>query len=135
MYFTSLYVTLRILREVVNCTLPIEVRSYRQGPAALTVPAWPQVFYVGAAELPADIVAYLETHFANTRFVDVTTLPEAAGLGLRGYQLKAFALLLSSFEEVGGVGGRRGGGLTRQPRIGLVARLGQHAAAGPGGPL
>lgn len=57
------------------------------------------MFYNGAGELPPSAIAHMEgTH--NVKFVDVSAMPEASGVDLRGYQLKAFAILLSSFEEV-----------------------------------
>jgi len=80
-YFTSAYVTIRALRSHHKCTLPIEV------------------FYNGAAELPRSAIDHMQRRY-DVRFVDVTAVPEAQGVNLRGYQLKAFAIYLSSFEEV-----------------------------------
>jgi hypothetical protein len=80
-YFTSAYVTIRALRSHHNCTLPIEV------------------FYNGAAELPDTAIRHMEQAY-RVKFVDVTAMAEAKGVDLRGYQLKAFAIQLSSFEEV-----------------------------------
>lgn len=81
MYFTSVYVTIRVLRDVHGCTLPIEV------------------FYCGEDELPQSAIAHMTQQYA-VRFVDVTAHPEAKGVHLKGYQLKAFTIYLSSFEEV-----------------------------------
>jgi hypothetical protein len=58
-----------------------------------------EVFYNGAAELPSNAISHVEGTY-KVRFVDVSTMPEARGVDLRGYQLKAFAIVLSSFEEV-----------------------------------
>eukprot|EP00040_Diaphanoeca_grandis_P033971 m.209000 g.209000 ORF g.209000 m.209000 type:complete len:482 (-) comp33026_c0_seq9:249-1694(-) len=80
MYFTSVYVTIRTLREVNKCTLPIEV------------------FYHGNDELPHSAIEHMTTTY-NVKFIDITTLPAAKGINLRGYQMKAFSLYLSSFEE------------------------------------
>ncbi len=38
----------------------------------------------------------------QVRFVDLTSFPETKGLDMGGYQLKAYAILLSSFKEVHG---------------------------------
>jgi hypothetical protein len=43
----------------------------------------------------------METAY-NVKFVDVTAFQEVDGIALQGYQLKAFSILLSSFEEVVG---------------------------------
>ena len=75
----------------------------------------------------------MEGLFSNTRFIDVTTFPEAVGLDLKGYQLKAFALLLSSFEQVGPRAFCVGAVLTRHPHAGPMDGLGQHADAGSRG--
>lgn len=80
-YFTSAYVTIRALRGHLKCTLPIEV------------------FYCGADELPSSAIAHMEKAY-QVKFVDVTMVPGAKGVNLAGYQLKAFAIRLSSFEEV-----------------------------------
>lgn len=81
MYFTSAYVTLRVLRQLVNCTLPIEI------------------FYVGNQEMPPAAVDHMHETY-DARFIDITAFPEARNVNLQGYQLKAFSILLSSFEEV-----------------------------------
>lgn len=80
-YFTSAYVTIRVLRDVHKCTLPIEV------------------FYNGPEELPQSAID-LMTKTYNVRFVDVTKFAETEDVNLKGYQLKAFTIYLSSFEEV-----------------------------------
>ncbi len=82
-----------------------------------------QIFYVGANELPQSAIAHMEVAY-NVKFVDITTFPEAAGINLQGYQLKAFSILLSSFEEVSWLLC-----IVVDPefRLGFVARFRQHA--------
>lgn len=81
-YFTSVYVTLRVLREYIKTELPIEV------------------FYGGDDELPQDAIDYINQEFGNTRAVDITSFPDVRGVNSKGYQMKAMATLLSSFEHV-----------------------------------
>eukprot|EP00041_Stephanoeca_diplocostata_P018706 m.394834 g.394834 ORF g.394834 m.394834 type:complete len:597 (-) comp21095_c0_seq1:316-2106(-) len=81
MYFTSAYVTIRALRDIHKCTLPIEV------------------FYNGMDELPSSAISHMESRY-EVKFVDITQFPLAANINLKGYQMKAFSIFLSSFEEV-----------------------------------
>lgn len=81
-YFTAAFVTISSIRLKVKSGLPIEV------------------FYGGEKELPAVAVEYMEKSFENVRFIDLTSIPEAQGLDIYGYQMKAFAIYFSSFKEV-----------------------------------
>ena len=59
------------------------------------------MFYAGEDEMHASAVKYMETAFADVRLIDITAMSELPpGLGMRGYQIKPFSILLSSFEEV-----------------------------------
>eukprot|EP00039_Didymoeca_costata_P010058 m.134391 g.134391 ORF g.134391 m.134391 type:complete len:439 (+) comp14693_c0_seq8:22-1338(+) len=80
-YFTSVYVTIRVLREIVKCDLPIEV------------------VYHGAEELPKSAMDHMNKLY-DVNFVDLTAIEELKGINLKGYQIKAFAIYISSFEEV-----------------------------------
>lgn len=81
MYFTSAYVTIRILRDHLKCTLPIEV------------------FYAGSDELPDSAIEHMEMQY-DVRFVDLTKIDALRGVNVKGYQIKAFSVYFSSFEEV-----------------------------------
>ena len=82
-YFTSAYINIRVLRETAMCTLPIEV------------------FYVGDIELPRAAVDHMHASFKDVTFIDITRVKGLpAGLELNGYQIKPFAMLLSSFAEI-----------------------------------
>jgi hypothetical protein len=92
---TQTYVNIRVIREFLNCTIPIEV------------------FYMGPDEMPAHIVDFMQRTFPHTQFIDVLTVKDnifaTAGLNLAGstseptlkpYAMKTYAILLSSFLEV-----------------------------------
>ena len=85
---TQLYVALRVLRDAHQCTLPIEV------------------FYVGSNEMPAHLLEFFSTRFANVKMVDITTIKDspvefnAVGEENKYWPVKVFAPLLSSFEVV-----------------------------------
>ncbi len=81
MYFTSAYVTIRILRDRLKSTLPIEV------------------FYAGSDELPDVAISHMTSKY-NVKFVDLTKIKELQGVNLKGYQIKAFSVYFSSFSEV-----------------------------------
>ena len=82
-YFACTYVNIRLLRDVHRCQLPIEV------------------FYAGADEMSLEAVQYMERTFSGVTFVDVYRAKGfPAGVSMKGYQIKIFAMLLSSFEEV-----------------------------------
>ena len=78
--------------------LHVWLKALREGPHKTDIPV--EIFYAGADELPQDAIAHTERQFANVTFVDATRAAEAKGVDLRGYQMKAFAVYLSSFEEV-----------------------------------
>lgn len=80
-YFTSAYVTIRILRDHVKCTLPIEV------------------FYAGSDELPSSAIEHMSATY-NVHFVDLSKIPDLKGVDVKGYQIKAFSVYYSSFSEV-----------------------------------
>ena len=82
MYFTAAYVTISVLRRKVKSELPIEV------------------FYGGEEELPQVAIEHMENEFANVKFVDLSAIPQAQGVDIFGYQMKALAIYFSSFEEV-----------------------------------
>ena len=85
-YFNSAYITIRVIRSRLKCMLPIEV------------------FFAGPNELPTSAINHMQRTFPNLRFVDVYDTAEMRNTRskpmLKGYQLKVFAILLSSFEEV-----------------------------------
>lgn len=85
-YIYDTYRILRILRDKLGCTLPIE---------------W---FYVGTEELNGKQKAYLEKNLAPLRCIDVLTEPipmnHEKPIKLKGYEIKPYALLISSFEEI-----------------------------------
>ena len=78
--------------------LYVWLKALREGPYKTDLPV--EIFYAGEDELPAEAIAHSEREFANVTFVDATRAAEAKGINLRGYQMKAFAVYLSSFEEV-----------------------------------
>ncbi len=80
-YFTSAYVNIRVIREVHGCMLPIEV------------------FYA-EKEMSKHIIDYMESTFKNVKFVDIQRVPGAPDMSMKGYQIKIFSILLSSFKEV-----------------------------------
>jgi hypothetical protein len=84
--FLSACVSIRLLREKHRSELPIEL------------------FYGGDDDLPVEAIKYLSSSFANTAVIDVFELarlkPLPADLDLNGDQLKAIAVLYSSFQEV-----------------------------------
>jgi hypothetical protein len=81
MYFTSAYVSIRVLRERLGCTLPIEV------------------FYSGAEELPPEAIEHIQREY-NVSFVDLSKVSALRGVSMKGYAIKALAVYLSSFEHV-----------------------------------
>ena len=84
-YLTSAYVTLRALRNSVNSSLPVEV------------------FYAGNTRAPRGWLEQMEAEFTDVRFIDIYQrrgVDFPTTLELEGYQLKFFAIMLSSFEEV-----------------------------------
>ncbi|NJD20736.1 MAG: hypothetical protein FIA95_15805, partial [Gemmatimonadetes bacterium] len=75
------FVCLRFLREVTG--LPVEL------------------FHAGAEEMPARVRALLEADFAPLAVRDITEGEAAFPVSsFRGFQIKPFAVLRSSFEEV-----------------------------------
>lgn len=87
-YFTAAAVTVRIIREHLGSTLPIEL------------------FFGGAEELPPAAVVYFENTWPDVRVVDAAALVaqlDASGhepLDVKGYQIKALSIYLSAFDEV-----------------------------------
>ena len=81
-YFVNAYLSIRVLREHLHCTLPIEV------------------FHLND-ELPQEAVDYMESAFSDVDLVNLSQLPDVPpNLDIQGYPVKAFAILMSSFEEV-----------------------------------
>src|SRR5579863_4918518 len=79
--FTNAYVLIRVLRETLRCTLPIEV------------------WHFGSQEISPAMAAILDS--LEVRRVDALPLIEEKAARIRdGWQLKSFALLWSSFTEV-----------------------------------
>ncbi|KAI9197056.1 mannosyltransferase putative-domain-containing protein [Polychytrium aggregatum] len=72
---------IHVVREVLNSTLPIEV------------------FYSGPGDLGQDQINYLRT-IDNVRVVDLQQHFDTAGPGVRGWAVKPFAMLASSFSEI-----------------------------------
>ena len=57
------------------------------------------MFYAGSDELPQSAIDHIERTYANVKFIDIITAPGAPrGMNFRGYQIKVFAILLSSFK-------------------------------------
>ena len=83
-YFTNVYIALRVLRESVHSQLPIEVMyAAEDGPP------------------PPSIIAHMHATFKDVKFIDLHNVADfPAGLNLKGYQIKPFAIMYSSFEEV-----------------------------------
>lgn len=81
-YFTAAVVTVRVIREHLKSSLPIEL------------------VYGGAAELPPAAVAYLSTTWPDIHMVDLTAVPELQGVSLQGYHIKVLAIYYSRFKEV-----------------------------------
>jgi hypothetical protein len=81
-YFTSVYINIRVIRERLNCPLPIEV------------------FYAGEDEMPREALDFMHQHFSNVRFIDIQTVTGAPQISMKGYQIKVFSVILSSFKEV-----------------------------------
>ncbi|EKX53390.1 hypothetical protein GUITHDRAFT_49323, partial [Guillardia theta CCMP2712] len=74
------YVTLRMLRRI-GCSLPVEL------------------FYADESEMSAEVVELLEG--MGVVCYNIYHLPNvSSSLPLRGFQIKAFAVVFSSFEEV-----------------------------------
>ena len=83
-YFTNVYIAIRVLRESVHSTLPIEV-----------------MYAAENGDPPASIIAHMHATFANVTFIDLHGMADfPAGVRLTGYQIKPFAIMYSSFEEV-----------------------------------
>ena len=89
-YFINTYINIRVIRETHGCRVPIE---------------W---FYPGPQSISPQVVSYMERTFANLRMIDVyavedmqiNDVPNVSPKLRKGYPLKAFAVLLSSFKEV-----------------------------------
>lgn len=69
------------VRSIWNCQLPIEV------------------FYNGEKDLPADSRRRLES-LPGVRIIDLNSIFDISGLELKGWDVKPFAMLASSFESV-----------------------------------
>lgn len=90
-YFVNAYINIRVIRDTHGCHLPIEL------------------FYPGPDAIPQLVASYMERTFSNVRFIDVydvhdmrlgANTPNVAPTLRKGYPLKAFATLLSSFKEI-----------------------------------
>jgi alpha 1,2-mannosyltransferase len=82
-YFTSLYVNLRHIRDTLKSDIPIEV------------------FYAGAGELSMEAIEHLEQEFGDVTVRNIYTVPGGPQEGtMKGYQIKAAAILLSKFKEI-----------------------------------
>lgn len=82
-YFTGAYVILRVIRDIQKSTLPIEV------------------FYSGPEEMDENAIKYFKEAFPDVKLIniyDVMEMPQ--DVTMKGYQLKVFSILLSSFKEV-----------------------------------
>jgi hypothetical protein len=82
-YFTGAYVILRVIREVHKSVLPIEI------------------YYAGKEELEDHAARFLEAKFSHLRVIniyDVQDVPK--DVPMTGYQLKVYATMMSSFQEV-----------------------------------
>ena len=81
-YFTCAYLSIRMLRDYHHSTLPIEV------------------FYAADNEISPAFIAAIEASFSNVKFTDIyKTRDFPVGVSMNGFQIKAFSLLMSSFEE------------------------------------
>ena len=82
-YFTSAYVSLRVMREVHKCRLPIEV------------------FYADDDELPPVLAKQANALFDNVKWINIQHMAGfPKGVSMKGYQIKPFSILFSSFREV-----------------------------------
>ena len=83
---TQLYVAIRVVRDALQCTLPIEV------------------FYVGDAHMPAHLLEFFSTNFTDVTMIDITKVHDSplefdlAGEENQYWPVKVFAPFLSSFE-------------------------------------
>ena len=50
--------------------------------------------------MPRAAVEHMQRTVANIRIIDIHALPDAPQVPMSGYQIKCFAILLSSFAEV-----------------------------------
>ena len=81
-YYTCLYITVRVIRETLHSTLPIEV------------------LYASPDKVPHEIIAHMENTLEDVRFVNIYQVKDfPKGVSMQGYQIKAFSLLFASFEE------------------------------------
>ncbi|KAF9898195.1 hypothetical protein BX616_004358 [Lobosporangium transversale] len=72
---------IKVLREVVNSTLPVEI------------------YYTGHYDLTPENRAWFEK-YENVRTIDITTVIDNELIRLGGWAIKPFALLISKFSEV-----------------------------------
>jgi hypothetical protein len=78
---TNAYVLVRVLREILDCRLPIEI------------------WHIGAREMPANLAGLLETF--GCRIVDADAVRRSFAAEIHdGWQLKSYALLHSAFDDV-----------------------------------
>jgi hypothetical protein len=80
------YTTIRVLREHLHSTLPIEL------------------FYADSNNVPKEMIEYMQA-LPNVRLLDLYQHvkhlePVSTNINMMGYQIKAIAILMSSFEEV-----------------------------------
>ena len=83
-YLAEAYASLRTVRNR-GCTLPVEI------------------FYVGREEMPSlDCISRFEENVGNVTFRDATSyvIGKVRPTKLRGYEIKPYALLLASFDEI-----------------------------------
>ena len=78
-YFTCAYVNLRVLRETLKCTLPIEV-----GACWLAFPSRTQLFYASQDELPPAAIDYIHQHFADVTLTDISKVAGAPSMKYGG---------------------------------------------------
>ncbi len=82
-YFTCAYVNIRVIRETVHSTLPIEV------------------FYGGVDEIPPHVAEFMEKAFVDVKFIDITKVDSRLRHVIwKGYVIKVLAIFFSSFREV-----------------------------------
>lgn len=83
-YLAEAYASLRTVRNR-GCTLPVEI------------------FYVGREEMPSsDCAALFHENIGNVTFRDATSyvIGKVRPTKLRGYEIKPYSILLSSFDEI-----------------------------------
>jgi hypothetical protein len=81
-YFKFTVHSIRVIRQVHNCSLPIEV------------------FYIGEKDLSLKHRKFLETELVGVKVKDITEYFDQSILKLKGWDAKPFAMIASSFSQV-----------------------------------